>query len=398
MQLDLPTLMLAGGFITAASGVFLLLAWMQNREAVGMLWWAGGNLVLAVAVPLLASNHLVFGMPSTVLGILLLNLNPAMVWAAANACNGRKPHFSGIIAGAVVWLLAFAMPIIRESPTTQVALNLAVISFYLFAAAMEFWRGREERLQSRWPLVTLLFLHGLFFLGGTVEVAIGKMPNVGALTLDSWFGLIHFETLIFVVGTAVFVVAMTKERAELHYRAAARIDSLTGVANRRAFMENAKALLDRSQQEDAPLSLIVFDLDWFKLVNDNFGHGTGDRVLQIFADLARHSLRATDSVGRPGGEEFAVILPGSSKGAAYVVAERIRIAFAEACRTLDRRELNATVSAGIAAAHPSSTVDSLLAEADKCLYHAKAEGRNRVVTGDRKPPPTPGARVASRAA
>ena len=138
----------------------------------------------------------------------------------------------------------------------------------------------------------------------------------GTLALGSWLGLIHFETLVFVIGTAIFTVAMARERAELRYMAAASIDPLTGVSNRRAFMETAEELLKAHASDKRPLSLILFDLDRFKSVNDNFGHAAGDTVLKRFADVARSSLRASDILGRPGGEEFAVLLPGSNKAAA----------------------------------------------------------------------------------
>jgi diguanylate cyclase (GGDEF)-like protein len=378
MHIDLPTLMIAGSFVTAISGAFLFFAWLQNRDATGTLWWAAGNFVLAAAVPLVASHELVFGVPSTVIGILFLNVSPGLIWAAARSTNGREPHFSGVIAGGGVWLFAFAMPLIRQSPSTQMTLNLAVVAFYFFAAANEFWRGRAERLQARWPLITLLSLHGLFFLGGTIEAAAGRMSIDGTMTPASWLGLIHFETLVFVVGTAIFTVAMARERAELRYMAAARIDPLTGVANRRAFIETAEELLKSTGRDGRALSLIMFDLDRFKSINDGFGHGAGDTVLRCFADVARNSLRASDVIGRPGGEEFAVLLPGSNRAAALIAAERIRIAFAEACRSVDERAIAATVSAGVTSAQPKSTLDSLMAAADEALYRAKSKGRNRV--------------------
>jgi diguanylate cyclase (GGDEF)-like protein len=378
MHIDLPTLMIAGSFVTAISGAFLFFAWLQNRDAPGTLWWASGNFVLAAAVPLVASHDLVFGVPSTVIGILLLNISPGLIWGAARSSNGRRPHFSGVVAGGAVWLFAFFMPLIRQSPSTQMTLNLAVVAFYFFAAANEFWRGRAERLQARWPLITLLFLHGLFFLGGTIEAAAGRMPIDGTLNPGSWLGLIHFETLVFVVGTAIFTVAMARERAELRYMAAASIDPLTGVANRRAFLETARAALKSASRNGQALSLIMFDLDRFKTINDSFGHGTGDAVLRCFADVARASLRACDVIGRPGGEEFAVLLPGSNRAAALIVAERIRVAFAEACRSVDARTITATVSAGVTTAGPKSTVDTLMGAADEALYRAKSDGRNRV--------------------
>jgi diguanylate cyclase (GGDEF)-like protein len=324
------------------------------------------------------------GMPSVVVAIMFLNISPALIWAAARSCNNLQPNSAVIAAGAAVWLLAFLVPIIRLSAPAQIALNLAVMSIYLYAAAFEFWRGRNERLQSRWPLIVLLSLHGLFFTVGAYEAAIGRLPVAGGPSITSWFGLIYFETLVFVVGTAIFTVAMSHERGVLRHKAAATVDSLTGVATRRAFLEAAERLLHNSARDETPLSLIVFDLDSFKSINDTHGHAVGDLALKEFGAATRKVLRSTDLIGRLGGEEFAVALPGSTIGAAYVVAERIRIAFSEACRSLNGKLLNATVSAGVTTAHVRSTLDTLIAAADSALYNAKSEGRNRVEMRERR--------------
>jgi diguanylate cyclase (GGDEF)-like protein len=177
---------------------------------------------------------------------------------------------------------------------------------------------------------------------------------------------------------------MSHERGVLRHKAAATVDSLTGVATRRAFLEAAERLLHNSARDETPLSLIVFDLDSFKSINDTHGHAVGDLALKEFGAATRKVLRSTDLIGRLGGEEFAVALPGSTIGAAYVVAERIRIAFSEACRSLNGKLLNATVSAGVTTAHVRSTLDTLIAAADSALYNAKAEGRNRVETRERR--------------
>src|SRR5262249_50423674 len=150
----------------------------------------------------------------------------------------------------------------------------------------------------------------------------------------------------------------------------AEVDALTGVANRRAFTELAIEQLSRSQREDAPLSLIFFDLDHFKSINDTNGHLVGDCVLRRFTEVARSHFRSEDVIGRIGGEEFAVLLPRVSPGAAYVLADRIRVAFNESCRSLDTPLVNVTVSAGIAAAHSWSTFDSIMQAGDEALYRA----------------------------
>jgi len=124
-----------------------------------------------------------------------------------------------------------------------------------------------------------------------VLAANGQIASVRPATLDSWFGTIHFETLAIVVGTANFAVATVKEPHEMEQKTAARVDPLTGVANRRAFLENAEALLQRSLASGEPLALIVFDLDRFKSINDSYGHAMGDKVLEQFGKVTRHVLR-----------------------------------------------------------------------------------------------------------
>jgi diguanylate cyclase (GGDEF)-like protein len=234
------------------------------------------------------------------------------------------------------------------------------------------------------PLIVLLVLHGAFFVAGALLAATGRLGAGYPPAFDSWMGLIHFETLAFVVGTAIFAVAMVKEQQEMEQKTAARVDSLTGVASRRAFLENAGALIDRSSFDHKPLSLIVFDLDRFKTINDNYGHAMGDRVLEQFGEIARNVLRGSDVVGRMGGEEFAIALPDSTARATLAVAERIRQGFAESCRAFEMDGFRPTLSGGIAeiGGPAGSTLDSVYAAADQALYRAKAEGRDRIVMSD----------------
>ena len=171
---------------------------------------------------------------------------------------------------------------------------------------------------------------------------------------------------------------LCKEREEQKYIAAARSDPLTGIANRRTFFEQAERLLQRCRKDNRPLALIVFDLDRFKSINDDNGHAAGDEVLRAFVASVRAVLRPNDLFGRHGGEEFAVALPEATIDSATVVAERIRHAFARRPVNHDGRPVKATVSAGVAAAEPASTFETLMNAADMAMYRAKRLGRNRV--------------------
>jgi len=191
--------------------------------------------------------------------------------------------------------------------------------------------------------------------------------------------LLALETLLYVIATGFIVLAMAKERNERIHKTAATVDPLTGIANRRAVVANGNKVIKTFARPGRPVTALMFDLDFFKAINDRFGHAVGDRVLQVFASIATANLRSTDVVGRLGGEEFAAILPNMDIEGAFAAAERVRKAFEAAAVEIDGLPVRGSLSAGIAITTDSiTTVDALLAIADEALYVAKARGRNRV--------------------
>jgi diguanylate cyclase len=166
-----------------------------------------------------------------------------------------------------------------------------------------------------------------------------------------------------------------KEAAER----AARVDALTGVANRRAFDEIAEHEVQRALRYGMPMSLIMIDLDHFKAINDSYGHQTGDAVLVSFVRTITQVVREVDVVGRWGGEEFLVLLPGTAAAEAMRAAERMRAALAECHLHLQGRRIHFTASFGVAEFNPAElSLYSLLDRLDGALYRAKAAGRDRV--------------------
>jgi diguanylate cyclase (GGDEF)-like protein len=149
------------------------------------------------------------------------------------------------------------------------------------------------------------------------------------------------------------------------------------VLNRRGVLQAAQQLIAEQARKGEAVSALLFDLDHFKMINDRFGHAVGDRALHLFAATAKASTRATDILGRLGGEEFVALLPGTLANA-KIVAERVRKAFAAAGVSVAGHDLNATVSVGAAAGAPGTDIVALLAAADVALYRAKASGRDRV--------------------
>lgn len=157
-----------------------------------------------------------------------------------------------------------------------------------------------------------------------------------------------------------------------------RTDPLTGVRNRRALDEVLAGMFAMKTRYDQAFSVVIFDIDHFKRINDEQGHLTGDRVLRTFAAMLSDSVRETDVVARYGGEEFVIIMPQTELESAATFCERLRSAVERTTMV----DLQITVSGGVAAAHDGDDVQSLLNRADEALYHAKEGGRNRVFRHD----------------
>ncbi len=159
-------------------------------------------------------------------------------------------------------------------------------------------------------------------------------------------------------------------------------DSLTGLLNHTTTREHVESELARMKREDRPLALAMLDLDHFKRINDTYGHVTGDRVLKTFSSMLRQRLRSSDIIGRTGGEEFTVALPGATREQAFAIMEDVREAFACVRQEHDGTVFNVTFSCGIAMFPDYDTVADLTEAADQALYKAKNKGRNRIVISD----------------
>jgi diguanylate cyclase len=160
----------------------------------------------------------------------------------------------------------------------------------------------------------------------------------------------------------------------------AELDELTGSYNRRCIMRMLDEELARAGRNGAPCSIALIDLDWFKRINDAFGHPTGDEVLRTFAITMFANIRGIDRFGRYGGEEFLLVLPDMSTDNAVRALDRLRAIIAELDWSAFSPGMSVTISAGVATLKPEETPDSFLARADRALYAAKARGRNRIAS------------------
>jgi len=160
----------------------------------------------------------------------------------------------------------------------------------------------------------------------------------------------------------------------------AELDDLTGSLNRRCIMHFLDEEIARARRTNLPCSIALMDLDWFKRINDTYGHPTGDEVLKTFAITVFANIRSVDRFGRYGGEEFLLVLPDTSHETATRTLDRLRTIIADLDWSAFSPGMRVTVSAGVASLNPNEMPDSFLARTDGALYRAKAQGRNRIAS------------------
>lgn len=379
MGLDVNTLFLVTIYVEAMLGLLLLFAWIQNSGIHAVAWWGCAHLLRASSVVLFGMYGNVSEAISIDLANALLFTAFAVTWCGARVFDGREPHLMYLVGGAILWILASRAPFFADSMEARVLLSSGIITAYTWATAYEFWRGRSEPLVSRWPAIFMLFAHGsLFLLRTPLSQALPWSPT--NQVFDSvWLTVLSFEALLFTIAIAFILLAMAKERTELRHKTAALIDPLTGIANRRAFLEEAMALGQRPEAARRPVAVLLADLDHFKSINDSYGHAVGDHVLQVFAEVASSKLGPCDLIGRLGGEEFSIVLYDAGREKGLAIAERIRLSFENAAADINGRPVGGTVSMGMVVSDDGLLdLPALLAQADEALYCAKERGRNRI--------------------
>jgi diguanylate cyclase (GGDEF)-like protein len=374
VALDFGTLFVVAICVTTLLGLFLLFAWTQERIRA-LAWWGVAYLLGGASGALWRLGDVIAPLPSNLCTVLLF-VAVGMIWSAARLFHGRPVNWIATLFGAAFWLTACFVPAFELSAASRMLVSSLIVAGYTFLTAAELRRERRKSLIRRWPAAFVPILHGVIFLFpvalATLSADGGGIHNLAR----GWIAIFAIEILLYVVGTAFIVLILAKDRTVHAYKLAATTDPLTGLLNRRGFFDSVAALMGRSK---GPISVLAFDLDHFKSINDRCGHAVGDAVLQLFAKMARQTMRQNDIIGRLGGEEFVGVLAGSLTDAASA-AERVRAAFAAASLVRNGQQVAATVSIGVACGPPSSAIDTLIARADVALYRAKGNGRDRVET------------------
>jgi len=387
MELDPRSLIVASVMSAALMGVVsVVFARLRGEDRIigtwgrAMLVLATGLLVLALrgAVPDWISIALA---NSTVIAALVIAMHGMRVFL------GQRPRDAlgwGLTAGLFAFLMVYTE--LRPDYLPRILAVSAALFLIAVRGALLLRRHAPAECRNSARFTEFIFWGVAAMTAGRVlgvlfaEAADPMAPNLlNATTFLFYAGFILVSTL--------GVMWMEIETLQAGLLRAARIDSLTGLTNRGTFLEQFAREEARSARGGPPFSLAVFDLDRFKQVNDRYGHPVGDAVLKAFADVLRATIRPYDTVGRYGGEEFALLMPQTGKETATRVAERVRQELETRGVTVGDRRIEVTVSAGVASyGVDGADWDTLLSAADNALYVAKKAGRNRVQPAGLKSP------------
>lgn len=374
MSLDYNSLLLAVGFSAACLSLTLFGIWLTARTEKFLLTWAISALLIVGDVFIYRDY---IDAPGRLLGIasfaVILVGFSTMLGAAYQFTSGRSP-IPLTVLGSGIALAVTLPPMALGYDGLGFMLENSCAALLLFATAHEYWKGRVE---APVPIISLTVLYcatALSFvlcamvLAWDGRLVLGHAPSNWAEDLS----------LVIVIasmtGIGALSLALNQGRLARYHRQDALTDPLTGLLNRRALFD-----LNNSSPIGAFTAVVVFDLDGFKAINDEFGHATGDHVLKVFAEELTSDLRPADVAARMGGEEFALVLKRTLPETVELAAERIRAAFAARVIETETRPLTCTVSAGFAfGSKEGLSFDKVLSGADKALYAAKRGGRNRV--------------------
>jgi diguanylate cyclase (GGDEF)-like protein len=373
---NLTTLLAIVVFTPALAGCLLLISWLQYRRQPALGVWAAGFFTASIAAALIiVARGEIPNFFSIVVGNALLAVAYGILWCGARTFERKKVSVPLAVVGLLVWLVACSISPIYTRPEARASVMAAIGVYYTLLAVVELWRGRGDGAW-RWPIIVILLAHAASIPIHIPVAGAWRHPDPADVDLLTF--MIFEATFVSICG-AYLLGGLVTNRISLSFQRAAMTDPLTGVTNRRGFFEIGERLLERARFGNEPLAIVMFDLDRFKGINDQFGHATGDEVLIAFCRLASAQLRPDDLFARIGGEEFATLLPNTALHDALRLAERVRAVIEGATHAVREDVVRITVSVGVAPLNEgTAALDAFLSAADIALYRAKAAGRNRV--------------------
>ncbi|WP_022962681.1 GGDEF domain-containing protein [Halopseudomonas pelagia] len=383
-MLDVTTLMLVLAFTTALSVSGLFVAAALNRQIRAIRYWTLGLAVFVVGLILQVASP---PLPLWVSAAVISQAYFILWWGTRVYRDGNEYWGFAKVMLAILLVQGLLFFILRDSFrfSTQLHSVIVVVICVLSVREMRLLSGFQRSLFWLWTL--LWSVHGLvylrrFFIYLLDRSLIGAESFQAAAEIES---LNYMEGIAFVYGFTLLCIVLTTRSLQDVLRRQAAVDPLTGLFNRRAFEEAAVRMLMAGQRNGRPVTLLLMDLDHFKLINDDHGHKVGDGVLVKFAQHLIDHTRVADLVCRFGGEEFVVLLPDTPQDQALHLAERIRKGWQQVAIANKGKQFEVTVSIGVAEAtlDERENLYDLADRADQALYAAKQQGRNCTFSWER---------------
>ena len=381
MSFDTSTLYVFATMVAGMLGAMLMFFGKQEKIPA-LRWWGSAYLLGASSIAIWTVGGERLGpMPSLALNALGF-VACGMVWNASRVFHGRPPNLPGLLLGAVAWVGAVLMLPPADS-VLRLTIGAAIIATYASLTAAELWSERRRAMQRNWPAIVVPVMHGCVLV---LPILLGAFlrQHDEAFSSSIWVTVFSVELVLYAIGTVFVIFMLVSDRAVTAHKTAASMDPLTGMFNRRGFAEASARVIEREAGAGRPVTVMIFDIDHFKSINDRFGHPAGDEILKLFSTIVMNNLRISDLSGRIGGEEFAALLPCPLEEG-VLAAERVRECFEASGIECEDGAVDTTVSIGVAGGPAGTELEVLLAAADTALYQAKRGGRNRVEAAEELP-------------
>ena len=374
LNLDQQTMFMVNALLLVVFAVAFAFAGLGHKDRRYWAYLVASNVVFAVAFVIFSRQ--IDGTPEALLlpnGLLVIGLG--LRWQATRTFFGHRSSSAWFLALSLVMGLALLLSdvvgkgFVFGLTNAMIAAQIVAI---MAALALE-----KERLPSRWGLV---FAYGAVAASSMLRVAQGWFLDQGMdslLPADIFLDLNLIAAAVHICASGAFSLSIAYERSVAGLREIALRDPLTGLYNRWSIEALPEIVRHQGTQRDT--ALVLLDIDHFKSVNDNYGHAAGDEAIKRCAELIQYTFQDDSVIARIGGEEFIVLLPGKDVNHAYRLAEKLRKAMEAEGLSFRGKTIKLTASFGIShgAADPRS-FPRLLEKADRCLYRAKAAGRNRI--------------------
>ncbi|MEI6777136.1 MAG: GGDEF domain-containing protein [Chloroflexales bacterium] len=383
VNIDLYTLAIVQSLMSIVQMVVLFIQYRLTKTYAGLGWWAAGSAALSLGfgvailwkIPIIGQIAMIASVAMVASGMALLYVGVLRFFGQ------REPRERLIVFCVLITFIAIYFTVIDD----RIEIRRLIVS--VVVAAMSLLLARSLFIYRIRSLSVPIYFLIVMSLSNAIFYGIRTLETLRfGVSVDGAFRSTPTETALYLIALIITtlwtfgLIILVNQRLSTELEKRATTDELTGITNRRHFLELAQNEIQRTLRLNRPLALTLIDIDHFKHINDTYGHAVGDQALLAWTHLCQNNIRQIDVFARLGGDEFVLLFPETTCDHAYEVMNRICLALGSQPFTLSDRSVSMTISSGVAGLiSADDTIDTLLERTDRALYRAKEAGRNRVV-------------------